>query len=362
MITKSTQDQQSKIPFYRQPAATLIYLVFLFLPWLLKVPNQNAFLITIASAIVFIPLHFKSHAAPAERKHWYIIAVLILGVLTAPFWNGHNVYFIYGAAMAGFILDRRNAGIAMVLVIAAYVITALVVERVIYEIPMTIVIAVMVWLSCLRDSHENERYEQAERERALEKQLASIAERERIAADLHDVIGQTLTLVALKSDLVSKLIDKDAERAKREMQELQSASRDALTQVRSTLRGLTETTVAVELSLARKVLEASNIVVTIGGQVPDLSRQQNTVLGLVIREACTNVVRHSGADKVSIIFETEDDVHSLSIEDNGSGIQESNVASNGVGLTSIKKRISSLGGLLTIQGNRGTILRGVIPV
>ncbi len=360
-MTETAQNKKSKTPIFQKPVATLIYLVFLFLPWLLKAPTQVELLATIASAVIYIPLHFKSHAASAEHKHWYIIAVLVLGALTAPFWNGHNVYFIYGAAMAGFILDRRNAGIAMVLVIAAYVITALVAERFIYEIPMTIVIAVMVWLSCLRDSHENERYEQAERERALEKQLASIAERERIAADLHDVIGQTLTLVALKSDLVSKLIYKDAERAKCEMQELQSASRDALTQVRSTLRGLTETTVAVELSLARKVLEASNIVLSIGGQVPELSRQQNTVLGLVIREACTNVVRHSGADKVSIIFETEDDVHSLSIEDNGSGIQESDVSSNGVGLTSIRKRISSLGGLLTIQGDKGTILRGVIP-
>ncbi len=360
-MIEAVQKKENKTPIFQQPIVTLIYLIFLFLPWLLKAPNQMELLVTIGSALIYIPLHFKSHSAPAEHKYWYMIAVIVLGGIAAPFWNGHNVYFIYGAAMAGFILDRRNAGIAMVLVIAAYVITALVAGRFIYEIPMTIVIAIMVWLSCLRDSHENERYEQAERERALEKQLASIAERERIAADLHDVIGQTLTLVALKSDLVAKLIDKDAERAKREIQELQSASRDALTQVRSTLRGLTETTIAVELSLARKVLEASNIVLTIGGQVPELSRQQNTVLGLVIREACTNIVRHSGADKVSIVFETEDDVHTLFIEDNGSGIQESNVSSNGVGLTSIRKRISSLGGLLTIQGNKGTVLRGVIP-
>ena len=125
--------------------------------------------------------------------------------------------------------------------------------------------------------------------------LAKVAERERIARDLHDLLGHTLSLITLKAELARKLVDRDPQRAKQEMQDVEHTSRAALADVREAISGYRGQGLAAELLRARQTLETAGITVDCEASEVPLSPAQETVLALALREAVTNVVRHAQA-------------------------------------------------------------------
>src|SRR5208337_3051105 len=124
--------------------------------------------------------------------------------------------------------------------------------------------------------------------------LAKVAERERIARDLHDVLGHTLSLITLKSELAGKLIDRDPERAGKEIREVEQISRQALTDVRDAIRGYRSQGLVAELAQAKSTLETAGLTVQCDAATTvKLPAVQESVLSLAVREAVTNVVRHA---------------------------------------------------------------------
>lgn len=133
-------------------------------------------------------------------------------------------------------------------------------------------------------------------------ELVKREERMRIARDLHDTMGHTLSLITLKSQLVERLVAKDPERAQAEAREIQRTSRAALRQVRELVSEMRAVTVAEELAEAGKMLRAAEIVLEVQGEVsledvPDLTQN---ILSLCIKEAVTNIVKHSQATRCRI--------------------------------------------------------------
>lgn len=187
--------------------------------------------------------------------------------------------------------------------------------------------------------------------------LAKVAERERIARDMHDVLGHTLSVVVLKSELAGKLIGTDAQRARREIGEVEMIARQALSEVREAIRGYRAEGISTEIARARRTLEAAGVSLESQTQDLHLPPAHESVLSLVLREAVTNVLRHAGATSCRLELATDGQGTRFSMKDDGCGA----ISREGNGLRGMRERIEALGGRLAIDSRQGTHLRVEIP-
>ena len=187
--------------------------------------------------------------------------------------------------------------------------------------------------------------------------LAKVAERERIARDLHDVLGHTLSLVVLKSELAGKVLHQDPERARKEIAEVEQIARTALGEVREAIRGYRSEGLAAELHRARATLDAAGVSLDCAATTPKLLPAQESVLSLIVREAVTNIVRHACASHCRISLEQDAARTLLLVEDDGRG----GIRSEGTGLRGMRERVASLNGRFQILSEKGTRLEIEVP-
>jgi two-component system sensor histidine kinase DesK len=188
--------------------------------------------------------------------------------------------------------------------------------------------------------------------------LAKVAERERIARDLHDVLGHTLSVVVLKSELAGKLIGGgEAQRARREIGEVEQIARQALGEVREAIRGYRADGIAAEIARARRALEAAGVKLEWEACSLRLAPAHESVVSLVLREAVTNILRHAGATNCRLELAADDRGTHLTVHDNGRGASKY----TGNGLRGMRERVEALGGRLEIDSRQGTRLRVEIP-
>jgi two-component system, NarL family, sensor histidine kinase DesK len=174
--------------------------------------------------------------------------------------------------------------------------------------------------------------------------VAKIAERERIARDLHDLLGHTLSVIVLKSELASRLSDKNPIKAALEIKEVERIARDALQEVRSAVRGYRSAGLESELQNVRLACEAANIKLELFTVPFELSWQKEQALAFALREATTNAIRHSHAKTLWVSLEPHDGEVHLSVWDDGSGqILEGN------GIRGIRERLVAIGGRLELN-------------
>jgi two-component system sensor histidine kinase DesK len=188
--------------------------------------------------------------------------------------------------------------------------------------------------------------------------LAKIAERERIARDLHDLLGHTLSLMVLKSEVASKFADIDPVRAASEIRDVERISRDALAQVRAAVRGYRSIGIDAELEHARQALRAAGISLQCASSPVSLPASQEGVLVLALREAVTNIVRHSSARSCHIQLSGEEGAVELHVSDDGKGSD----ASEGFGLSGMRERVEAMGGTLERDGSHGMRLLIRLPI
>lgn len=175
------------------------------------------------------------------------------------------------------------------------------------------------------------------RSERIQADLAVVSERERLARDVHDILGHTLTVVAVKAELAERLIDGDPDRSRAEITEIRALVRGALADVRATVGGLRGNDLSTQLAALRVTLDGAGIAVEIqgehSGQVPERLRDP---LGWLVREAGTNVLRHARATRCTIHFTQG----SLVIEDDGVGLGTSTA---GNGMCGMSERMSEAG-------------------
>jgi two-component system sensor histidine kinase DesK len=166
--------------------------------------------------------------------------------------------------------------------------------------------------------------------------LASEAERARIARDLHDLLGHSLTAITVKSNLARRLAAKGVEQSVDEISEVETLSRQALADVRAAVSGYRDVTLAGELARGRELLRASGVIADLPTAADVVDGAHQELFGWVVREGLTNVVRHARATRCTVVLSASE----LEVLDDGVGAR----ASTGSGLTGLRERVAEAGG------------------
>ena len=341
----------------------LVYLAFLFFqPSFDPERSWLDIVIIIALIAIFLPIYFATYLDRNSKLKYYIGAMTMLGVFGMYLNSGSSVFFIYAAAASAYLARPKKAVRAIIIISLVALVSAI-----FSPIPMPwrlwaygpgVIFTILIGMLGVFQQEKlrtNAKLSLAQEE--IE-QLATVAERERIARDLHDLLGHTLSIITLKSELAGKLIDTDNQKAKQEIKDVEEISRKTLKEVRVAISGYRSRGLVAEIANTKLILSSANINFDYDVDLNLLSPLQEANLSLILREAVTNIVRHSKANKARLkILEKEKNIL-FEISDNGIGI----IAKEGNGLKGIKERIEALGGNVEIQPKDGVNLTILLPI
>ncbi len=347
----------------RAPYLWLVYLVFVFAGPVFAGSEHTGLLWggTLASIAAFLPLYFAAYWVSGWTQVAFGVAICLIGTALSLINTGANTYFIFGAYFGGFASPRTSQAPLYLapswLVLLA---TSLFVQPSAYFwVPAAagVVVIGMLGVEQRRRSRHNAHLSMA---RAEVDALARIAERERIARDLHDLLGQSLSVVTLKAELAARLLDSAPDKAATELADIQAVSRQALSEVRTAVQGYRVGSGAGlrhELDNARKALAAAGVQLQCDDGLRPLAKEldaeHEAVVALALREGVTNVVRHAGAQTCHVRFVVEAEHFGVEIADDGRGGR----SGLGNGLLGMRDRVESLGGRFEHSGEGGTTIR-----
>ncbi len=317
--------------------------------------------------VIFLTAYLQMYKARGRAQRIWLGIMFLLGYLYFPFNSGAAGEFVYPVAISVFLLRQPRASAAFwrfAAIAAAQSVGVLLETWLLHwrlSLAETIIFyTVAIGLSNFAFSRHllaSEQLEQANRE--IE-HLTQVAERERIARDLHDLLGHTLTVIVLKSDIANRLFTAQPELAHREIAEVEATARKALTEVREAVTGYRAEGLQVEVSRTRHALTSASVQLTTDIEYFALSPAIANTLSLVLREAVTNVIRHSGATTCYLELHRDGDLLTLKIEDNGSG----KLGAEGNGLRGMRERLAAVGGTLQREScaDGGTRLTAQLPL
>lgn len=344
---------------------SLLYLIFAFMPlfYWKQVPPW-AIAIYVGAALLFVLLYFAHHYTTSRRRRLALtLAVAALGFVTMPVGSG-AAYVIFAVGLAAASLPPWRA--------LALCVTMMAMEAVCFyrfvpaeAMPLStfvinVIVAAMVFVGVVSIRNRELRNAELRLTQDEVRRLASLAERERIGRDLHDVLGHTLSLVVLKTQLAARLFERDPQGARAQIGEVERVAREALTQVREAVAGIRANGLQAELAAARLALLSAEISLDHRLAPVEIPEKVETALTLALRESVTNVLRHAGATRVEVelIGEARGGL-SLLIADDGRG----GAGREGHGLTGMRERLREVGGSVEIDSpvGAGTRLRLILP-
>lgn len=343
------------------PWAWTVYIVPFALQPLYYEPHGNlrGWLLFGITTVVFLAAYFRSYWARGVELYLLAAFTVALGIAFWPISFAAGAFFIYAAGMLGHVEPTRRAFQIVAVIAAIVVVEAWLIDRAWYNAIWPFFFTILVGalnVHFAQVSRANARLRLAHDE--IE-HLAKVAERERIARDLHDLLGHTLSLVILKSELASKLSDRDPERAREEIRDVERIARDALAEVRSAVAGYRSGGLQSEIQHARSALATAGVAFeTDVLPKTSLPAAHEAVLCLALREAVTNIVRHAGARRCRFSLRVSDSACTMSVTDDGRGGEQP----FGSGLTGMRERVEVLGGTLTRDGRHGTTLTVTLPL
>ncbi|PWI20518.1 histidine kinase [Streptomyces sp. Act143] len=304
---------------------------------------------------VYLTLVFRNMGRPFSEP---IVGVLValLGVLAVTLcltlggeWIG---LFVYVSVACGATLPQRAAYWA---VGGNTVAMALVGLRVGADYWSLVLVVLLLGFSMMGVKQLVRTTVELRKARATVAQLAANEERLRLARDLHDLLGHSLSLITLKSELAGRMLPDHPDKAAQQVADIEQVSRQALVDVREAVTGYRRPRLSAELAGAQVALTAADVIADVPAE-PDLAgvpEESESALAWSLREAVTNVVRHSGATRCTIEVlrrQTLDGpVLELSVEDNGSG---GSGKGPGNGLTGLTERLEKAGGALEAARTR----------
>jgi two-component system sensor histidine kinase DesK len=318
---------------------------------------------------LFLPIYLATFRARNDRQTLLLIAALAALALVGSLVNtGASVFVIYAAAAAGQLHPARRA----VQVIAALVGVVLVMVA-ISPAPMpwrlaalapALLFTVAVGAASVFDAERNRANQLLVRANEEIERLATIAERERIARDLHDLLGHTLSVIVIKSELAARLVHADPDRATAEINDIEQIGREALGEVRAAVTGYRARGLQAELDGARVALQAAGVEVEVEAEAIELRPDQESALAMALRESVTNVVRHAHAQHATITITTVGTEVRLAVRDDGRGF----VGVVGSGIAGMRERMAALGGQVEVSvptesnGPHGTVVEVTMPL
>ena len=342
------------------PLLWVLYLGFFFVDPVLSHPSLRIWALDIAGAATFIILYFGLFWIENPKALAHIAGMVALGLLFQPINSGASTFFIYAAAMVPFCVETQRAAIVGLAVIGSIgAIDQLLLHRTGWALFYSALFPVILGGGNTFFAERNRMNRRLRKANEEIEHLAKVAERERIARDLHDVLGHTLSVITLKSELAGKLIDRDPQRAGKEIREVEEISRQALSDVRDAIRGYRAKGLAAELAQAKATLETAGLTVQCDAATTlQLPAMQESVLSLAVREGVTNVVRHARASTCRLRLEQQNGSCRLEIADDGQGF----ATVEGNGLRGMRERVEMLGGTLERMNSSGTLLVITLPL
>lgn len=317
----------------RLPLPAMVYTVVVFLLF-------SASYFFACGAIGVYPAHW--------RRSWQITfyAVILFGLILCvlPVVGAAAVSFTpFMTAYFSFNLKPRIAGLCVALTSALATVFAVLTkpEYIEYFLVITVVLPGLIFGLALVDIWSANK-------RELTAELQLVHQREAIARDVHDVLGHTLTVINLKAELAARSIDVDPVRARAEMQEIAQLSRTGLAEVRSTVTRMRQPDFAGELLAFRRALDTARIVLSVHDQAESLEPATAAVFSWALREAGTNIVRHSQATAVTVDISP----NRLVITDDGIGFRVPDAIMGG-GLFALEQRVTESGGTFTMMSRPG---------
>lgn len=341
----------------------LVCLVFPILSLIQTPRRDSTLLFPILGLVLFTAAYFwvmwshplKDEARTRIRPGVSLTIITGLSVLVfvlSMFYHSSFLWLFIGvSAIAGITLSFRNASIAvfgltlLTLGISVAASRDLANANWLQIIPLVLLVRGLGldMIGFVRLSDALRELQRAREQLALQ---AVTEERLRLARDLHDLLGHTLSLITLKSDLAGRLLEKDSPLAAQEIREVERVARQALRDVREAVAGYRQHNLRGELDAARQILEAAGIECTIKNEVSSLPQQADAVLGWVVREGVTNVIRHSRAKHCLIhLFSSENSIHA-EISNDGYPHGENTTLKWGSGLSGLAERVANEGGQL----------------
>jgi two-component system sensor histidine kinase DesK len=355
--------------------AGLVFVAYPIVHILVAPPQPLVAALALCATAIFAYLIFAlARRGPNDvtraRPVYAILDLVLLGlaaaiVLLSPD-EGWIALFYFASTAASMLLPEGRAlaliGVAGIVAAICLIATEDVASALVQGLSISIIGITVFAMTALRRT--NAKLYAARQELAT---LAVEEERNRIARDLHDVLGHSLSVIAIKSELAGRLLPGDPERARAEIADVEQVARESLGSVRETVSGYRQPTLDRELANARAVLDAAGIEPTIDHNVGPLPAAEDAVLAWAVREAVTNVVRHSAARHGSIRTVRRGEQAELEVLDDGHPPVDHDAAgasNDGIGLRGLRERLESAGGRLEAgpRATGGYRLFATIPV
>lgn len=349
-----------------------VWIIFCILPFyfLFQSPSKLLIVIGIAMILLFFIAYRLAFSSKGWRVYfWFAIQILISIAMTNFF--GYIYFSLFLASFIGNIKNKAGFYTSYIILVVSTLLALNVgfffqSEILLPQIPFIIISLIGVILlpfntyNRKKQEHLKEQLEDANKKIS---ELIKVEERQRIARDLHDTLGQKLSLIGLKSDLASKLVSINPNQARIEIKDIQQTARMALKEVRELVSEMRGTKVEEEMIRIKQILKAAQIKFEFDGtvQLTNTPLLIENVLSMCLKEAVNNIVKHSQATTCKITVKQLRTEWYIKIEDNGIGNQQTDEFLIGNGIRGMKERLEFVNGCLDIQSSNGTTLILKIP-
>lgn len=342
-----------------------VWIIFCILPFyfISKSSSKLEMVLGIAMILVFFVAYGLSFASKGWQVYfWAAIQVLISIAMTNFF--GYIYFSLFLAFFIGNIKNKVGFYTSYTILIIGTVVAVNLgfffqYKILFQQIPFVLICVIGVILLPFNTFNRNKREqleEQLEDANKKISELIKIEERQRIARDLHDTLGQKLSLIGLKSDLANKLVLINPTAAQKEVKDIQNTARMALKEVREMVSEMRGTKLNEEMIRVKQILKAAEIQMTFEGttELTNTPPFIENVLSMCVKEAINNIVKHSQASNCKLLIQQLPNEWYIKIEDNGVGFQQKDTMFMGNGLQGMKERLEFVNGCLDIQSADGT--------
>lgn len=343
----------------REPYTILIYMLFPLIGAFFLEGMERMFSILLLAPFLFV----------YRQSYWrnsYLVFVIVQAIIIGFWVYMFGPVFFWLSAFSSNMISLLS-GRKRIAAVGVYIVVGIVygvakdlniVQTSMSLVPILLAIFNAYMISSRRKWNESQR--ELEKAHSRIDELVKQQERQRIGRDLHDTLGQKLSMITLKTELAERLLVSDTERAAGELREVITISRETLTQMRELVEDLDTGTLVDELTASRQHLHSAGINSEVNGEIHSINRGYEKIAVMAIRELVTNVVKHSAASWCQINIARSVEGVLIEVADNGKGIDE---AVPNHGMTGLQNRIGLINGTIGWKsGKEGTVVQLFIPL
>ncbi len=343
---------------------SLLFSLFYFLPLFFMAERLSAWqwASIVIAYISFLLLYFWGLKSDSRRALLPIFAILALCCTVTFITPGSNALFGFATFLGGYYFSLKRAIVVLVFALGLEGVTFLWVDHDVVFLGIALFLSAALFINAIFLRKDLQHRFTEKRDQSRIQELATIAERERISRDLHDLLGHSLSSIALKAELAEKFINTKAhESAAKEVADVAALARSTLKDVRESVSGLRQKGLYAELNKLCQQLQSAGFDTQCEDELSEchsLSADIESTIILLLKGACTNILRHSKGDSVRIELKKDSSAFMIMVWDNGGSSQ----LEIGSGIRGMKDRCHSMGGQLTLESDdEGTQLKMTIP-